>query len=55
MAILVASTNIGDEEGVNIGTILWVTSFSLATGDLELWYGTHYTAFCLCIYIYVQV
>lgn len=52
MAILVASTNIGDEEGVNTGIILWVTSFSLATGDLELWCGTHYTAF-LSMYIYM--
>lgn len=52
MAILAASTNIRGEEGVNTGIILWVTSFSLATRDLELWCAITILHF---VYIYIHI
>lgn len=38
-------------KGVNIGIIVWVTSFDLATGDLELWCST-YCILYMYIYMY---
>lgn len=36
MVILMVSTNIRDEDGVNICVILWIIYFNLATRDLKL-------------------